>query len=312
MMDIGDIRPWSGQTNGRFHIDFLGVRTDAGFFAGLQPAKPGRLRTSYPAVSDLLIEYAACVMAASACTGGFLVVEIGAAWGVWTARATAIARRVGVPVRTIAVEPMPGLIEFARQHYTTNGLRGDCHRIVPHAVGGAKGPAWFRFEAPNHPGGRVVPDEWVARQVSAIVPDLPDWSALPARDGSFVARTPSFPLAEVIAHEPAVNFAHFRVNGPPHGMIGRNGLHAARTGVVVCPGLSAKDGEALDKALAKEGFRPVLSLGPGAVLQGPRGATTLRSGIRVAVGDLLSDVARSEMEQRLKALVGVSDAAAAA
>ncbi|PZW39437.1 hypothetical protein C8P66_12816 [Humitalea rosea] len=304
MMDIGEITPWSGYTNGRFHVDFLGVRTSAGFFPGLRPAKAGRLRTSLPGTSELLVEYAACLLAVSANRPGCVVLELGAAWGVWTARAAAMARQLRVPLRSVAVEPMPTLLDYMRRHYATNGLRGDCHRIMPVAVTPAGHHAWFKFASQSHLGAYTVSDDWAAFHTSSALAGLPEWLPVPTKDRSFVARVAASPIAEIAESEPAFDFIHIRLNGSPHRMIGDAGLRAARTGMVVCPGLNSADATALDGALAQAGFRSVFAIQPGASLNGPRGPVLLRSGIRIAVGDRVSEAQRADWALRLANLVG--------
>lgn len=303
-MDISDITPWSGHTNGRFHVDFLGVRTHADFFTGLRPAAAGRLRTSPPAVSELLMEYAACLLAVSANRSGCTVLELGAAWGVWTARATAVARQLRVPLRSIAVEPMPAQIDFMRRHYATNGLRGDCHRIVPAAVTAAGHHAWLKFSSPLHLGAYTVSDDWAAFHTYSVLVGLPEWLPVPTRDRSFVARVAAVPIAEIADSEPGFDFVHIRLNGSPHRMLGEAGLRAARTGMVVCPGLNSADAATLDNTFAQSGFRPIFSIQPGASLNGPRGPVQLRSGMRIAVGDRVSDLQRADWAQRLANLAG--------
>jgi FkbM family methyltransferase len=298
---VNEIRSWSGSSNGRFHIDFLGVRTDCAFFPGLTPAKVGRIKTSLPLISELLIEYEVCALAASAAGGRFSVLEIGAAWGVWTARGAMMASALGAPVRTVAIEAQPAFVEMMRRHYVANAMSNNCHRIIPAAVSAEGGEhVWFRFEGRGDVRGRMVADDWVAQNAGNPPASTPEWLNLPCRDGNSVARVPAVRLKDVLVQDGPFSFVHVRPNTGQSRLISAEGLTARNIGVVVVPGLKADEAKTVDAAFAKHGFRPVLALNPDDELRDQRAKTKLRSAIRVAVGNDVSDAVRAEMSTRLK------------
>ncbi len=307
LTSVTDIKTWSGSTNGRFHIDFLGVRTDASFFAGLRPAKVGRLKTSLPQMSDLLVEYAACTLAISASPQGASVLEIGAAWGVWTARCAAIAHLLDIPIRTLAIEPMAGLVDLMQRHYVANGMRSDCHRaITAVAVASAAEHVWFRAESRTDVGGRLVADDWVQRNTANPPISLPAGLSVPSRDGSSVLRLPCVRLKEVMAKDGPFSLVHIRPNGGHSKLIDKNGVTAKRTGVLIAAGLQQADALALDEVLAKENFRSILNLEAGTELSDQRASSKLRHAMRIAAGDLIDEPTRLEMVNSLATLTGQS------
>jgi hypothetical protein len=304
LVPVTEIRAWSGTSNGQFHIDFLGVHTDCAFFPGLTPAKVGRIRTSLPQISELLIEYEACALAASAAAAagtGFCALEIGAAWGVWTARSALLARALNLPARTIAVEAQPAFVEMMRRHYVANEMRSDCHHILATAAAASSDErVWFRFEGRGDVRGRVVPESWVVQNAGVSLVSAPEGVSVPCRDGTWAMQARCTPLKDILADEQPISFVHIRPNSGQSRLIAHDGLTPRGVGVVVIPALHLDEAKAIDAAFAKQGFRPVLSLNPGDEVKDHRSKVKLRNGMRIAVGAAVSEALTGEMAERFR------------
>lgn len=124
----------------------------------------------------------------------FLFVDLGAAWGRQAPRVALLGQRMGVHVRTLALEAEPTHFEMSDEVYRLNGLvpNGQEHRLVFGAVGWKDGHADF-----------LVGDayKWWGQALSfnALNPN--------------VESVPMFTLKTLLAHEPLADLIHFDVQG---------------------------------------------------------------------------------------------------
>lgn len=307
MQDITDMKPWTGASSGRFHLDFLGVKTDPRFFSGLSAAKPGRISVSLPSLSEFYLEYCALVMAATyeRRRRGFRVIEVGAAWGLWVARAVALGRRLGLPTRSVAVEPLPAQLAQLRRHYLTNGIDPACNAVEEAVLGESAGEPWLRFSHDTDLSARVVPEDWA--MTNAVVPLLNHPRGLPlaCRDGSRVMRVRQRAYGEVVPAGKPVDFLHVRVGPGPDRVLDAQGFDAGNIGVVVLPSLNPVDAPRVEKRLAARGFTELLYLPKGHVLRTPRGEVVLRGALRIHAGALVSPKDVRSMTETFARLCGL-------
>lgn len=306
MIDIADLKPWSGTSSGTFHLDFLGVKTDPEFWSGTKPAKPGRLSVSLPGLSEFYLEYAALVMAATYARNrpAFRVVEVGAAWGLWTVRAAALARRLGIPASSIAIEPLPAQIAQMKRHYITNGLNPACHQIEDGVLGDSSGKAWIRFSQDTDLSARVVNEDWVAGNAVAPLLGQPQGIELPCRDGSMVMSVRQRHFREIVPADMPVDFLHLRVGPGPDRVLDGPGFDASNIGVLVLPSLNATDDPRVEKRLNTLGFSELLHLPRGFVIKTPRGDVVLRGALRIYAGKLVPAAEIALMAEKLATIAG--------
>lgn len=121
---------WSGPSDGRYHIDFLGVKTDPRFAPELTPSPAGNVESAYPEPSPEIFEWITTVGAARNAKDRFVMAQIGGGWGAWLVRSgVAIRNKSNVPFHLIGVETDPQEYLWMRQHFADNGIDPDAHAL---------------------------------------------------------------------------------------------------------------------------------------------------------------------------------------
>lgn len=152
--------PWSGETDGTFVCDFLGIKTDPRFRPRFRPQPKGALQTAYPPPHAAYFELVFVLQSVLDAGGGegMRVMELGAGYGVWLVTAhRAMQLTAGQPVELIGVEMVPRHFEWMRQHLRFNGIDPDEHTLIQAAVSDHDGQAQFDPEPdPAHSYGQAL------------------------------------------------------------------------------------------------------------------------------------------------------------
>ncbi len=122
--------PYRGPAPRGVEVDCLGIHTPA---AWLDPHHPGVhertdqdriIETALPGLSEKLLELGDLVGAIEQAGDRFTLIELGAAWGVRTVEAAAIARqlRPEIACRFVAVDGQPQHHRWLAAHLATNGV----------------------------------------------------------------------------------------------------------------------------------------------------------------------------------------------
>ena len=199
--------PWSGETDGRFEIDFLGVRTDPAFRPQIRAQPAGPLRASYPsphyAYFELVFVLDSVLAAASA--SRYRLLELGAGYGYWLAvAAVAMRRSAARPVELVGVEMVPQHFEWMNQHLANNGIDPDAHTLIHGAVSDCDGVAVYTPE----PDARLAYGQRMSRRRAG-----PAEPFAGSRDGSAPARVPCIDLRRLLAEQEPFDLIHVDVQG---------------------------------------------------------------------------------------------------
>jgi len=141
--------PWSGEADGTFLYDSLGVRTDPRFRPQFAPQARGPLVTRHPAPHAGYFELVFVLDSVLAAGGQdrFTMLELGAGYGYWLVTAyRAMQASAGLPVRLVGVELVPQHFAWMREHFRNNGLDPDAHRLIHAAVSDREGEGAYEPE----------------------------------------------------------------------------------------------------------------------------------------------------------------------
>jgi FkbM family methyltransferase len=221
--------PVGGECSPGFDYDFLGVRTRRGYYAGMpeETARTARF-TSYPPFDEEYFEWLDILQAVEEAADSFVMIELGAGYGRWCARAAAaIRRKPNCQFQLVAVEAEPAHFRWLREHFRDNDLDPTEHDLVWAAVGAQPGfvPFWVG-----------APDEWYGQAIAVghgQPPPLPDVGTrrrLKAR--SALGRPPSasetnrsitwipcVTLADVLSPYPRVDLIDLDVQGAEYDVL---------------------------------------------------------------------------------------------
>jgi FkbM family methyltransferase len=204
---FSDARP---QPVSGFVTDFLGSRTRTSSLWDAVRTLDGQV-LGRPVPHDLFeaIEWIGLLKAvASARSGRFAVMELGAGWGPWLVAGAVAARLRGVhDLRLLGVEADPGRYELMRQHLLDNDLDPAAHRLVCAAVGVERGRArWPRIaDAANAGGARPVRE-------SGRTLDQDDAAYMQGAIDDFID-VEIVPFGDLISEEPIWDLVHIDVQG---------------------------------------------------------------------------------------------------
>lgn len=168
------VTPWSGYVPPRFIADFLGGLIDIEFNSmwftepGLNPAaynpdfSPEKFggehqQTVLPHIADASapeaenwFEAVDWLVSAREARDRYLMITLGANYGAQAVSAYRTLQTVNpMPYKLVAVEPVPGNLDWIRRHMRNNGIDPDQQWIVPLAISDKIEPVLFPVGAPG-------------------------------------------------------------------------------------------------------------------------------------------------------------------
>lgn len=136
----------STRTDGRFMVDFLGVKTDPKFHEGINPSPVKEEYRPYYQSPDTeqYFEWITVLDSVLHADSRFVMMELGAARGSWLVRATTALRQLSdMPVHLVAVEGSEVRCGWIHEHFRDNDIDPQEHTIINGVVGPEDGFAYF-------------------------------------------------------------------------------------------------------------------------------------------------------------------------
>jgi FkbM family methyltransferase len=160
---FGSFEKFGGVSNEKFHFDFIGTQIDR-TFDNVSFEMGGDHSVALPTINEEYFEWIDILQAAKEAKGSFAVVELGAGYGRWAARACLAARQLGIAdINAILVEAEPVHAEWSAQHMRNNGI--ETFKVFQAAIGPAVGNTQFVIEMPDQ-NGATTPDAWYGQALN--------------------------------------------------------------------------------------------------------------------------------------------------
>lgn len=211
-----------------FDCDFLGVKTRRAFYSGMLtdsqvPPRP----PDYPPFDEEYFEWLDILEAVNQASETFVMIELGAGYGRWCARAAAAVRtKPDCRFHFVAVEAEPAHFRWIHDHFRDNGIDPNAQDLIWAAVGAKPGfvPFWVG-----------AADGWYGQAIAVVdekplLPDVRTRRRLRARsalgrppvatsDDRAVTWIPCVTLADVIAPYPKVDLIDLDVQGAEYEVL---------------------------------------------------------------------------------------------
>jgi FkbM family methyltransferase len=176
---------WQGRVPAHHEVDFLGHIVSRRYHGGL-PLYPARhAAPGYPAPNEEIFEWIALLEAVLTARDTFTMVELGAGYGRWLARAACAIRvkRPQLRMRLIGVEAEPTHFAWMHEHLSRNGVAPHSCTLIHAAVNGTNEPVHFTVGHPEEWYGQAIlpsadcgfgdwPQAEVVTMPSVTIPEL--------------------------------------------------------------------------------------------------------------------------------------------
>lgn len=154
-------RPWAGDADAGWDVNFLGVRTRVAFFSLMEQlgdfSELRSIEAGLPVPNEEYFEWIALLEAVAEAEGSFVMVELGAGWGRWIANGVAALRmRRPLPYHVVGVESEPTHFKWMQQHLECNGVDLGCSTLIEAAVAPEDGTVWFEVGSPADWYGQAI------------------------------------------------------------------------------------------------------------------------------------------------------------
>jgi len=217
--------PLAAQRDG-VDTDYLGVRTQAVMLPPHWVSPPLENLPEPPPFDEEYFEWIDVLEAVQAARETFTMIEVGAGYARWCARASVAAQRRGLHVRLGVVEAEPQHLVWARAHLVAAGVSTDDVEWFEVAVGAEPGETVFLVEMPEGRPGNT-PREWYGQAVTwAAIPEATDagrsYFGKPLMEmpgGWLGVKVPVRPLSPMLERFEAIDLVDFDVQGAELGVI---------------------------------------------------------------------------------------------
>jgi FkbM family methyltransferase len=147
--------------------------------------------------------------------GTFVMVELGAGYGRWSARGALACRQRGLGVQVLCVEAEPTHFRWLGEHLEHNGVSSEQRRCVHAAVGGEDGDAWLSVSSNQDP--ELGPSTWYGQAVVPVRSGMRGLIARLARRGTVgdlgVEKVTQLSLGSLLSSIPRVALIDCDVQG---------------------------------------------------------------------------------------------------
>jgi FkbM family methyltransferase len=206
-------------------VDYLGIRT----LPEMLPPHwvTGPRAGALPAVGEEYFEWIDLLESVDNARTTFTMIEFGAGYARWFARASVAASRRGLATRFGVVEAEPQHAQWARSHLAANGVAQDDVAFFDAAVGTAPGRIVFLVGMPPGTDGNNA-REWYGQAVAwdglAVEQDTGRTyhgrALLALADGWTGVEVPVVDIRDIMARFETIYFADFDVQGAEAEVIG--------------------------------------------------------------------------------------------
>jgi FkbM family methyltransferase len=158
---------WSGRLPAGYDADFLGTTWRTSYFSGFAPQPEERYEApQHPLFDEEYFEWIDLLEAVASAKTRFTMLELGAGFGRWTARAAAAAKQRGLPYFLVAVEGEPTHFEWLMQNLQHNGVEPEHCQLIHAAVTGHDGTVGFQIGDPVDSYGQSIGGATLVKSVS--------------------------------------------------------------------------------------------------------------------------------------------------
>lgn len=150
-------RRWSGFVPAGFDVDFLGTRHKTAYFTMWPPQPEDRYASpDHPPFDEEYFEWIDLLEAIASASGQFTMLELGAGFGRWTARAAAAAQQLGLPYFLTAIEAEPTHFKWLNENLKDNSVSPEHCSLIQAAVTGNDGTVGFQVGDPASSYGQSI------------------------------------------------------------------------------------------------------------------------------------------------------------
>ena len=154
---FGDFKPYIGQVEDGFILDFVGVKTRKKYREHwlhlFEDSKSRKIETVLPTPSnagEFWFEALNWFESAKAASKQYVMFSLGAHFGYQAVGAAVTLMKINpMPFKLVCVEPEPTQIDWIKEHMLDNGIDPDKQWIVPLVLGADTNPIFFPVGAPG-------------------------------------------------------------------------------------------------------------------------------------------------------------------
>ena len=154
-------RPWVGEVEAGWDVNFLGVRTRVAFFSLYEEladfSRRRQVQAALPVPNEDYFEWISLLQSVTEAEGSFVMIELGAGWGKWIVNAVAALRaHNALPYHVVGVESEPTHFRWMTQHLEDNDVDLRNATLIEAAVAREDGSVWFHVGAPEDWYGQSI------------------------------------------------------------------------------------------------------------------------------------------------------------
>jgi len=265
-----------------FDRDFLGVLTRLDF-------EDRKFNPGYPEFEQHYFEWIALLESVLDARDRYTLIELGAAYGVWSVRAAvAIRRRFGaMPVRLIAVEADPFHFDWMKLHFSDNRLRPEDHTLLHAAVsaGGRSLPFLVRSpegtERPNTWFGQALAD-WAGEVVEADAGEYGGRTVRLHENGWGSIAVPQITLPAILDQVDRADLLHMDIQGMEYEVL-NSAIDSVTSKVrrIAAATHSREIDNGLRALLVSRGWQCAAAYAPGETAETSWGQLSFADGVQV-------------------------------
>lgn len=164
---------WRGiMPKGYVSFDFLGIKTKADYFAGLDKngsEKDRYIETDYPPIDEEYFEWVTLLEAVISADSDFSMIELGAGWGRWICRAAKLCQHLSKKYHLTGVEPNKQHFQWMFEHICVN-LSLEGFNFLNKMIGTANGYALLSNDSPDDTYGQsyINPAYLFSKKVAVV------------------------------------------------------------------------------------------------------------------------------------------------
>jgi FkbM family methyltransferase len=289
-----------------FQCDFLGIRTRREFSTDLSNSPPATRPPEYPPFDEEYFEWVDILEAVDQASETFVMIELGAGYGRWCARAAAAVRRRGdCRSQFVAVEAEPAHFRWMQDHFRDNDIDPGEHELIWAAVGALPGFVPFWVGASEAWYGQAIavdqalpsPDAGARRRLKArSALGRPPVITSNERTATWI---PCVTLADVLAPYPRVDLLDLDVQGEEYDVLASAiDLVDERVRRLHIGTHSAQVEQQLRQLLSAHSWQNINDYSGQSTTQTPYGAIQFGDGVQTWVNPVMRAVGARPFERR--------------